>query len=228
MTGWLEFALALLVFMGSHRIPAMGGVKARLEAVLGRLGYVVVFSLVSTALLFWVIYAAGRAPYVELWGQAVWQRWLVNLAMPVVVALAVFGTGAPNPFAFGGRAVGFDPERPGIAGVTRQPLLWALALWSGAHLVANGDLAHVILFGLFLAFSLVGMGVVERRRKAAMGDATWAEATRKTGFFPFASMVLGRWRPGGAPSVTRLAIWAASWAALWHLHLPVIGVSPYP
>ncbi|MEZ5713768.1 MAG: NnrU family protein [Paracoccaceae bacterium] len=226
--GWLEFALALVVFMASHRIPAMGGLKGRLERALGRGGYIALFSLVSTGLLFWVIFAAGRAPYVGLWDQAVWQRWLVNLVMPVVLALTVFGTAAPNPFAFEGRAEGFDPDRPGIAGVTRQPLLWALALWSGAHLLANGDLAHVILFGLFLAFSLAGMAMVERRRKAAMGPDSWARATRRTGLWPFAALLTGRWRPGGWPSPWRLAIWGLSWAALWHLHLPVIGVSPAP
>ena len=226
--GWIEFAVALTVFMASHRVPAMAGVKAPLEALLGRRGYVMVFSLVSTALLFWVIFAAGRAPLVPLWEQALWQRWLVNAVMPVVVALAAFGTAAPNPFAFEGRAAGFDPERPGIAGITRQPLLWALALWAGAHLLANGDLAHVILFGLFLGFALVGMTIVERRKRAAMAPAAWAEATRRTGLLPFAAMVSGRWRPGGMPSVWRAAIWVLASAGLWHLHAPVIGVSPAP
>ena len=75
---WIEFAVALLLFLGSHRIPAMAGIKAPLEAALGRRGYVVLFSVVSTALLLWVIFAAGRAPHVPLWDQALWQRWLVN------------------------------------------------------------------------------------------------------------------------------------------------------
>lgn len=226
--GWIEFILALTVFMASHRIPAMGGLKTRLEGIFGPRGYVIGFSLVSTALLFWVIFAAGRAPYVALWDQLPWHRWAVNIAMPVVVALSVFGVAAPNPFAFEGRAEGFDPDRPGIVGVTRQPLLWALALWSGTHLLANGDLAHVILFGLFLAFSLVGMGIVERRRRASMGAASWAEATRRTGFLPLAAMIHGRWRPAGPPPLARLGLWALSWAGLWYLHAPVIGVSPLP
>jgi len=228
VTGWLEFALALAAFLASHRIPAMAGLKTRLEAAVGRRGYLAVFSLVSTVLLFWVIYAAGRAPYVALWEQEAWHRWMVNIAMPLVVALAVFGTAAPNPFAFEGRAEGFDPGQPGIAGLTRQPLLWALALWSGVHLLANGDLAHVILFGLFLVFSLAGMAIVERRRRAAMGAERWVQATRHTGLVPFAALVAGRWRPALRPSLLRLAIWAAGWAVLWFLHTPVIGVSPSP
>ena len=224
--GWIEFALALMVFMASHRIPAMGGLKARLEGMLGRGGYVALFSAVSTVLLFWVIFAAGRAPFVPLWDQEIWQRWTVNIAMPVVIALTVFGTFAPNPFAFEGRAEGFDAEHPGIAGITRQPLLWAMALWAAVHLLANGDLAHVILFGLFLAFALVGMGIVERRKRRTMGVEAWEAAAKRTGLLPLAALLGGRWRPSAMPSLARLAIWAVSWAAIWHLHQPVIGVWP--
>ncbi len=173
MTGWIEFAAAMALFLISHRLPAMLGVKSWLRARLGEAGYTAVFSLVSLGLLYWLIVAAARAPFVPLWDQAPWQRWAVNLAMPVAALLAVFGIGAANPFAFEGRAAGFDPDRPGIAGLTRQPLLWALALWAGAHLLPNGDLAHVLLFAPMLGFSLVGMRIVERRRRAALGEADW-------------------------------------------------------
>lgn len=224
--GWIEYIVALAVFMGSHRIPATPGLKARIEGTLGRKGYIIAFSVLSTALLFWVIFAAGRAPYVGLWDQAIWHRWLLNLVMPVVLALTVFGVAAPNPFAFEGRASGFDPQHPGIAGFSRQPLLWAIALWAGAHLLANGDLAHVILFGLFLGFALVGMGIVERRRRADVGAAEWARLTAHTGLVPFAALLSGKWRPRAAPSLWRTALWLLSWAAIWHLHEPVIGVWP--
>lgn len=226
MTDWLEFAAALALFLGSHRIPAMGGLKGRLLARLGPAGYGALFSVVSLALLAWLIVAAGRAPVVPLWDQAGWHRWAVNLAMPVSVLLAAFGTGAANPFAFEGRAAGFDPDRPGIVGVTRQPLLWALALWSGAHLLANGDLAHVLVFAPMLVFSLAGMFMVEARRRRAMGDAEWQRLTARTGLVPGAALVAGRWRPQAVPSVWRLAGAALAWGALWHLHAPVIGAWP--
>lgn len=223
---WIEFALAMGLFMVSHRLPAWMGVKERLVASLGARGYTLAFSAVSLLLLWWVIAAAGRAPFVPLWDQAGWHRWAVNLAMPVVVALAAFGVAAPNPFAFEGRAAGFDPERPGIAEVTRQPLLWALALWAGAHVLANGDLAHVLLFAPFLGLALAGMPVVEARRRRVLGEAEWTRLTAATGLFPGAALVAGRWRPGGWPSPWRLGVALAAWAVLWHLHAPVIGVWP--
>lgn len=223
---WIEFALAMGLFMVSHRLPAWMGVKDRLTAALGARGYTLAFSVGSLLLLWWVIAAAGRAPFVPLWDQALWHRWAVNLAMPVTVALAAFGIAAPNPFAFEGRAAGFDPARPGIAGLTRQPLLWALALWAGAHLLANGDLAHVLLFGPFLLLALLGMPVVEARRRRAMGAAEWQRLTAATRLLPLLALLQGRWRPRRPPSPLRLAVAVAGWAALWHLHSPVIGVWP--
>jgi uncharacterized membrane protein len=224
---WVEFLVALGLFFLSHRIPALMGIKAPLTAALGPRGYTAMFSLASTALLFWVIFAAGRVPYVALWGHAQWHRWAVNITMPLALALIVFGTAAPNPFAFEGRSTGFDPARPGIAGLTRQPLLWGLALWS-AHLLANGDLAHGLLFGSFALFSLVGMVLVERRRARNMGQADWSPLTAHTSLVPFAALLSGRWHPHVLPSVRRACLWLVAWAGLWLLHAPVIGVTPAP
>lgn len=225
---WIELALALVLFLVSHRIPALLGAKDRLLAVLGPRGYALAFSAVSLLLLWWLIVAAARAPFVPLWDPQTWHRWAVNIAMPAAIALAAFGIAAPNPFAFEGRAAGYDPARPGIAGLTRQPLLWALALWAGAHLLPNGDLAHVLVFGPFLALALYGPRLVEGRRRRAMGDAEWQRLSAQTGLVPLAALLAGRWRPRGLPSPWRLAIALAAWAALWHLHPPVIGAWPGP
>lgn len=225
---WIELALAMGLFMVSHRLPAAFGLKARIIGVLGARGYTVAFSVFSLALLWWLILAAGRAPFLPLWDQAVWHRWAVNLAMPVAIALGCLGVAAPNPFAFEGRSTGFDPDHPGIAGVTRQPLLWALGLWAGAHMLANGDVAHVILFGPFLILAFAGMPIVEARRRRAMGAADWARLTARTGLWPFAALVTGRWRPTVTLPWLRLALALGIWAGFWNLHAPLIGVWPAP
>lgn len=223
---WIEFAAAMALFLASHRLPALMGAKGRLTQALGSAGYVAVFSTMSLLLLVWVIGAAGRAPFVPLWDQQPWHRLAANAAMPLAIALAVFGIGAPNPFAFEGRARGFDPARPGIAGVTRQPLLWALALWSGVHLLPNGDLAHVLLFVPFLVLALAGMPMVERRRRSGLGEAEWARLSARTGLVPFGALLAGRWRPARPPSAWRSLVAILSWAAAWYLHEPLIGVWP--
>lgn len=132
MSGWGEYVMAFAAFLGSHVIPAMPRLRGALIGALGRRGYVIGYSLLSVVLLYWLIVAAGRAPVVPLWDHALWQRWLVNIAMPLAVLAAVLA--------------------PGLSG-----LMGAFALWAGAHLVANGDLAHVLFFGLLLAYALIGM-----------------------------------------------------------------------
>lgn len=224
----MEFGIALGFFLLSHRIPAWLGVKAKLEQVLRPRGYTVFFSVLSVALLVWVIGAASRAPVVQIWTQTQAARWGVNMVMPVVVVLAVFGIGAPNPFAFEGRAGVFDPNRPGIAGVTRQPLLWALLLWSVAHLIVNGDLAHVILFSVFAAFSGLGMLIVERRRRHLLGGQVWHEKARQTRLVPLMALLQGLWRPSGLPSLYRLGLAFVIWAILFSAHEFAIGVTPVP
>ncbi|MDN5787041.1 NnrU family protein [Pseudorhodobacter sp.] len=229
MTGtWTEFFLAFMVFLASHMIPSRPKLRAALQARLGPRGFILAYSVLSTLLLVWLIVAAGNVPFEVVWDQMPWQRWVVNLAMPFAVALAVFGIGAPNPLSFGGRKTGFDPAHPGIAGVTRHPLLWALALWSGVHTLVNGDLAHVVLFGSFTAFALLGMVAIDRRNQRQMGAEKWQELAQHTRVLPLAALVSGRWHPIHSPNPLRLVGTLLIWAGVLMAHLPVIGVSPLP
>jgi uncharacterized membrane protein len=228
MAGWAEFAAAFALFLTSHALPARPAVKAPLVRALGAGGYTLAYSLVSVAVLAWLIVAAARAPYVPLWHWAPWQPWVPFLLMLPACLLIVCAIGAPNPFSFGGRAEGFHPDRPGIAGLTRQPLLWALLLWAGAHLVPNGDLAHVLLFGSLAGFAALGMHMLDRRRQRLWGAEVWADRARATSLLPGAALLAGRWRPSAGPPVLRLAAGLALYGLLLGLHPPVIGASPWP
>lgn len=63
---WTEFTLALVLFFLSHAVPLRPPVRPRAEAQLGRRGFPLVYSLLSLAILVWLIVAVGRAPYVRL------------------------------------------------------------------------------------------------------------------------------------------------------------------
>ncbi|SIT81998.1 NnrU family protein [Pontibaca methylaminivorans] len=223
MGGWGEFIAAFAAFFASHVIPMRPAIRSRLMARMGVRGYFMGFSALSVAVLIWLIIAAHGAPYVEIlppW--RIW-RWAPVLVMPFVVALVVAGMMRVNPLSFGG--VGrrpFDPADPGILGFTRHPMLIALLLWSVAHLLANGDLAHVILFGMFAGFAVMGMALTDRRKRRDLGAEAWADLARNTGWF--SPSRLAGLRPD--PRATLLVL--LTFAVLLWLHPLVIGVSPLP
>ncbi|MEC7761882.1 MAG: NnrU family protein [Pseudomonadota bacterium] len=229
MTGWTEYTLALALFVASHFLPRLGDLRGRLIARIGRRAYFAGYGLLSLALLVWVIAAAGRAPFVELWPQTGWTRWVPNLAMPVALILAAAGPGLRQPFTLGGkRGVPLDPADPGLAALSRHPLFVALALWALAHMVPNGDLAHVILFGLFAALALAAIPIFDARARQSLGpDAPAFFAT--TAILSLRPLARPTWCRANARSLAiRTAIAIALWLTLYALHGPVIGVPPTP
>jgi uncharacterized membrane protein len=47
--------------------------------------------------------------------------------------------------------------------VMRHPFLWGVALWAIAHLLTNGDMASLLLFGAFGAYAFFDMGSANRQ-----------------------------------------------------------------
>lgn len=225
-----EFAAAYVLFILSHAIPARPNVRERLIAVIGERGFIALYSAVSVAMLVWLIGAAARAPYLHLWNMSIWQLWVPVMVMPFVCVFGVFGIAIPNPLSFGGHhSSAFDPHRPGIVGITRHPLLWAIALWGFAHLLPNGNAAHVILFGSSVFFAILGMLVIDRRKRRLLGAVEWSRLSARTSLVPFAAFL--RRRPKLRVlrvSLPRLAIAAMLFVTLLAAHRAVIGVSPFP
>ena len=216
MDGWGSFVAAMAVFIGAHRLMVWPRVKAPLVARLGAGSFTLAYSALSVVLLVWVIVAAGRAPYVPLWSPAAWQAVAALGLMLVACVLVAQALAGVNPLSFGSRAAPFDPERPGIAGVTRHPVLLALALWALAHTLANGDLAHLLLFAPMGVFALLGIAAIDRRKRRMMPD--WDRLARNTALLSLRGIsALPLW-----PSLAGLALWAA----LIALHPLVIGVDP--
>jgi uncharacterized membrane protein len=227
---WAQFGAALVVFLATHSVPARPKMRRMLRERLGGRGYMVLYSIVSLAVFVWLIAAAVHAPRIPLWSFAPWQLWVPNIVMPIACLLIAFAFTAPDPFSIPGRnGAAFDPQRPGIAGITRHPFLWAVTLWAAAHLVPNGDLARVILFGLFALFGLAGMAIFDARKRREWGPALWAERTAHTSLLPFAAVLAGRFSGAGLRARPMLFVTALSiYLSLVLLHPLIIGVSPLP
>lgn len=211
------------MFFLSHSLPVRPPLRLVLVRALGLRGFMLAYSALSLGVLAWLIVAAARAPFVPLWSWAPWQSYAALALMLLACVLVCISIGRPNPFSFGGGQNHlFDPHRPGVVRLTRHPLLVVLALWSGVHLLANGDLAHAILFGTFAAFSVLGGRLMDRRRQRVMGHA-WDRQRQAVCASPLRAALL----PAGQ-TLWRIALGAALYLGLIALHPVVIGVSPLP
>lgn len=222
---WGELFAALATFLLSHAIPTRPQIRARLIRLLGRPAYLVGYSVLSIIILGWLIAATASAPFVELWPREDWQTLVPAVGMPIVTTLAVFGLSSPNPLSLSARKPAeFDPNSPGIVGVVRHPVLWATLLWSTTHIVPNGDLAHLITFGLFAILSVVGMTMLDRRRQRILGDVDWQTLATSTSNWPLLGLHKD-WRPTFGPgTAVRLASGIVIYATLVGAHGAITGI----
>lgn len=218
---WLGFAGFFLLFFVTHSIPVRPNVKSWTTARIGTRGFGVGYSVLSLCVPSLLIWSAGEAPYVQLWPQMMWHRHVVQIGMLGVCLILAFSIARPNPFSFGGaNNSAFDPKRPGIVRMTRHPILLALALWAGLHLLPNGDLAHVLLFGVLGSFAVSGRILINRRKQCKMGVNYWIALNNAVSTAPMFPTHQS-WRA----TALRLATGLTSFAGLLALHPVVIGVS---
>jgi uncharacterized membrane protein len=219
----LHLLAGALVFFGGHLLLSSGPVRPGLVAALGERGFLAAYSTVALIGLIWLGYGYAVAPHEPWWGGPGWAVVPVVLMAPAAL-LYVGAFSQRNPTSVG-QSSDADAAR-GILRITRHPFLWAMALWAAGHLVVNGDLPSLVLFGGILALSLIGMREIDRksRRRDPVGFAAF-EA--RTSAIPFAAIAQGRnhlvWSEIGWG---RLAIAALLYAALLGLHPLVIGASP--
>jgi len=218
----IEFLVAIAVFLAAHILPAATGLRGALIGRLGRRPYLALYSLVSLASIAWVIVAALAAPYIELWPPSRGAALVPIVAMPAACILFAAAALQPNPLSVSFRSGLPDARRTGLAAPLRHPLLWAFFLWAGSHLVANGDLVSVILFGSLAVFSLAGMQRLESRARQRLSAADHAAAMA----LYEGSIGARLQRVGAVRAFVEIAAGTLLYAALLHLHGPVIGVDP--
>jgi len=217
-----EFLLAVLVFLLAHVLPTATGLRGSLIARVGRPAYLAGYSLLSLAAIAWVIAAALRAPYIELWPAGRLTALVPLVAMLPACILLAAAAATPNPLSVTFRAGLPDPGRPGLATLLRHPLLWAFFLWAASHLVANGDLVSLILFASLAVFSLLGMKRLESRARQRLSPHDYAAALAATGGGPAARLK----RVASLRSLIEVFAGLTLYAVFLSLHALVIGVAP--
>lgn len=186
--------LGVVLFLGVHSLRVFADDwRGSLIARRGEGAYKGLYSLASIAgfaLIVWGYGLARTAP-VDLWMPPVWTRHLsALLTIPAFVLLAA-------AYVPGTR----------IKAAVGHPMVLGVKVWAFAHLIANGRLADVVLFGGFLAWAVV-LYIASRRRD------------RRTG----TRYVAGPASRDMIAIAAGLAAWAAF--AFW-LHGVLIGVRPF-
>lgn len=183
----------LVVFLGAHSLRIFAeDWRTQMIAKVGEKPFKGIYSLVSLAgfvLLVWGFGVAREAPLV-IWTPPVAMRHLAVLLTLVAFVFLAASYGMPNA----------------IKARVHHPMVLAVKTWALAHLLANGTLAHMVLFGSFLAWAVLDF-IASRKRDRKNGTTYPAGTVKGT----VLAVVLG------------IAAWTVF--AFW-LHGLWIGVKP--
>lgn len=193
-----NLAAALAVLFLTHLLPTLPSVRPRLVRAVGLTTFRIVYSLVSAAILIWLVLAyrnAADSPW--LWTPPFWARWAAVASMPLAIWLVCIRL-MRRPTV----------PRRGIYDLVPAPGSTGLTLWALLHLLNVGQARAVMTFGVFFAMCLA---VAVKNTVAAMSIPA----------APFALEDIG-WRPIAAAFL----VWAALLTA--HPHVigvdPLLGI----
>lgn len=190
----LVLLAGLLAFLGLHSIRIFADDwRSRKIATLGEKRWKGLYSLgsfIGLGLLIWGFSLSRQAPVV-LYAPPVWARHLSGLLVLVAFWLVVAARVPRNHFK----------------AVLGHPMVAGVKLWAFAHLLANGMLADVLLFGGFLVWAIVLFASARRRDRLA-------------GVKPPA--------PVWGKTLVTIVVGTVAWAvfAFW-LHALLFGVRPF-
>ena len=132
--------LGLVLFLGVHTLTTRRDLRARLIASTGEGGYKIGYALVSLVGLALIVWGFAHYRAAGMW--PVWtpptalKHVTVALMLPaVILVVAAYIRGR-------------------IYTALKHPMLSGVKLWAAAHLIANGDLGGIILFGSFLGWAV--------------------------------------------------------------------------
>ena len=156
--GLAVMILGLVLFLGIHTLPAQRELRARVIAAMSEGGYKLVYALISLlgiALIAWGFAHYRAAGMIDVWEGLVPSKLLailkhITLALmlpAVILVVAAFMRGH-------------------IYTALKHPMLAGVKLWAVAHLLANGDLGSIILFGSFLGWAVFDRISLKRRSDA--------------------------------------------------------------
>lgn len=150
--GLVTLVLGLIVFIAPHVFVTRREARARLIARIGDGPYKIGFSILSAIGIVLIAYGFAwyrASEWINIWYPPVWTR---HLALVLVWPAIIMVVAAYIP--------------GNIKRVLKHPMLAGVKLWALAHLIANGDLGSIILFGSILAWAVYDRISLKRRTDA--------------------------------------------------------------
>ncbi len=142
------FLAGLVLFFATHLFTAFArGGREALVGAMGERGYKGVYSLVALAGFALIVLGWPEASAAIVYTPPAWTRhvtYLLNLIAFILLAAAYLPAGR-------------------IAAAAKHPMLAAVKIWAFAHLLSNGEVRSIALFGAFLAYGVVDRIAVKRR-----------------------------------------------------------------
>jgi uncharacterized membrane protein len=150
--GLAVMILGLVLFLGVHTLSTRRDLRARLIASSGEGGYKIGYALLAIAGLALIVW--GFAHYRATGMIDVWYppRALKHVAVALMLPAVILVAAAYI--------------RGRIYATLKHPMLAGVKLWAAAHLIANGDLGAIILFGSFLGWAVFDRISLKRRADA--------------------------------------------------------------
>ncbi len=147
----LDLVIGLAIFFALHLLPTQPAVRAGFVDRFGETAYKGAFTALSLLGLAIIVYGyhklqvnPGKNPV--LWDPPTWTKHISFLLMiPAMIALVA----------------AYVPSR--IRTALKHPMLVAVKIWALSHLIANGDLGSLVLFGSFLAWAVFDRISLKRR-----------------------------------------------------------------
>ena len=159
--------LGLLIFLAGHAVTMKRDLRASVMQVMGEGAYKLAYSLISALGL--VLIVAGFAAYRAGGYISVWEPPKAMAHIALLLNLPVFIL----------LAAAYLPGR--IKAAVKHPMLLAVKIWATAHLLANGDLGSMLLFGAFLAWAVLARIAAKKRGETIPGAAYVAPSPRNDG-----------------------------------------------
>ena len=141
--------LGLILFLGVHTLTTQRQARARVIASTGEGGYKIGYSLLSAAglaLIIWGFANYRATGWINVWQPPVFLKHLTVALMLPAVSMVVASY-----------------IRGRIYTTLKHPMITGIKLWAASHLLANGDLGSIILFGSFLAWAVFDRITLKRR-----------------------------------------------------------------